>query len=197
MKPLGPISVLTIVTIVTMALSGCTLHLAQVRENNVIDLARYETIELGRDQRRDVMAALGPPDRVAYGRSILVFDYLWTRHRSTDVRLFIPSEVVPGFDPLFILSMPRLFFDLSDAPVEFEQSHVERLAEGMTNLVTSAIPFADGQDLLIARGHQVRHDRVRVVFDRTTLIVEAKSIRFSSGEYRGESLANRILLRAD
>ena len=180
-----------------MVLSGCTLHLAQVRENNVIDSALYEAIELGRDQRRDVMAALGPPDRVSYGRSILVFDYLWARHRSTDARLFIPSEFIAGFDPLFILSIPRLFFDMSDAPEEFERSRVERLAEGIANLATSAIPFAGGQDLLIARGHQLRHDRVRIVFDRTTLIVEAKSMRFASGEYRGESLPNRILLRAD
>lgn len=194
MTHFGHISTLLIAT---MVLSGCTLHLAQVRENNVIDFARYEAIELGRDQRRNVMASLGPPDRVFYGRSILVFDYLWTRHRSTDARLFIPSELIPGFDPLFILSIPRLFFDLSDAPVEFERSHVERLAEGMTSLATSAIPFANGQDLLIARGNQLRHDRVRIVFDRTTLIVEAKSMRFASGEYRGESLANRILLQAD
>jgi hypothetical protein len=178
-------------------LVGCRLHLAQVRENNVIDSARYAAIEIGRDRRTDVMTSLGPPDRVAYDRSVLVFDYLWMRHRSTDTRLFVPSQVIPGFDPLFLLSIPRFFFDPSEDPEEFRLSRVERLAEGLARLGTSFVPFANGQDLLIARGHQLRSDRVRIVFDRKSLVVLGKSLRFASGEYHDESLTNRILLRAD
>jgi hypothetical protein len=184
--------------IVAMAiLGGCRLHLAQVRENNVIDSAQYAAIELGRDRRRDVMASLGPPDRVVYGRSVLVFDYLWMRHRSTDTRLFVPSEIVPGLDPLFLLSIPRFFFDPSEHPEAFRPNHMERLGEGLARLATSVVPFANGQDLLIASGHQLRHDRVRIVFDRKSLVVRGKSLRFASGEYRSESLTDRVLLRAD
>ncbi len=189
-------------SIVAMAMSismlgACRLQLAQVRENNVIDLVHYEAIELGRDHRRDVMASLGPPDRVVYGRSELIFDYLWMRHRGTDTRLFIPSEIIPGFDPLFFLSIPRYFFDLSEGPEEFCFTFVERLAEGLAQLSTSVIPFVNGQDLLIVSGHQLRSDRLRVVFDRESLLVQGKSIRSASGEYRGESLADRSLLQTD
>jgi hypothetical protein len=178
-------------------LGGCTLHLAQVRENNVIDTARYAAIELGQDRRSDVMASLGPPDRIVYARSVLIFDYLWMRHRGTDTRLFVPSEVLPGFDPLFLLSIPRFFFDPSENPEEFEKSYVERIAEGLARITASIIPFASGQDLLIAKGHQLRNDRVRVVFDLESLVVLGKSLRFASGEYNEESLVDRILLRAD
>jgi hypothetical protein len=182
---------------VAMALSGCTLHLVQVRENSVIDVDRYAAIELGHDRRRDVMSALGPPDRVVYGRSVLVFDYLWKRHRGTDARIFLPSEIVPGFDPFFLLGIPRLFFDPSRVPDEFKGTHVERMAAGISRLATSVVPFSSGQDLLIARGHQLRHERLRIVFDRESLVAQAKSLRSASGVYRDESLTNRVLLRAD
>lgn len=178
-------------------LGACRLHLAQVRENNVIDPVDYEAIELGRDHRRDVMASLGPPDRAVYGRSELIFDYLWMRHRGTDTRLFIPSEIIPGFDPLFFLAIPRHFFDPSEEPEEFRPTFVERLAEGLARLSTTVVPFANGQDLLIVSGHQLRSSRVRIVFDRESLVVQGKSMRSASGEYRGESLRDRILLQAD
>ncbi len=178
-------------------LGACRLHLAQVRENNLVDPLHYEAIELGRDHRRDVMALLGPPDRAIYRETELVFDYLWMRHRGTDTRLFIPSEVFPGLDPLFFLSLPRYFFDPSEEPEEFRPTIAERLAEGMAQLGTFAIPLANGQDLLIVRGHQLRSDRVRIVFDRDSLVVQGKSMRSASGEYRDESLTDRLLLRAD
>ena len=180
-----------------MALGGCTLRLVQVRENNVIDVDRYAAIELGQDQRHDVMAALGPPDRVVYGHSVFVFDYLWARHRGTDTRLFLPSEVVPGFDPFFLLAGPRLFFDPSEVPEEFVGNRIERMAQSLAHFATSLVPFSNGQDLLIASGHQLRHDRLRVVFDRESLVVQAKSMRSASGAYRDESLTDRVLLRAD
>jgi hypothetical protein len=46
-------------------------------------------------------------------------------------------------------------------------------------------------------GFQLRSDRLRVVFDRETLLVEEKSIRSASGEYRSESLVDRMSLQAD
>ena len=195
-SPRTALSIIAISISISM-LGACRLHLAQVRENNVIDPIQYEAIEIGRDHRRDVMASLGPPDRVVYARSELIFDYLWMRHRGTDTRLFIPSEIVPGFDPLFFLSIPRFFFDPSEEPEEFRLTFVERLAEGLAQLATSVVPFANGQDLLIASGHQLRSDRLRIVFDRESGVAQGKSMRSASGEYLDESLTDRILLRTD
>lgn len=188
---------LVLMTILVSMLGGCRLHLSQVREDNVIEPDRYHAIELGRDRRDDVMASLGPPNRVVYGPTELVFDYLWKRHRGTDTRLFVPSEIFPGVDPLFFLSLPRFFFDPSEEPDEFRPNLVERLAEGMARLATFVVPFANGQDLLIVSGHQLRSDRLRIVFDRESLIAQAKSLRYASGEYTDESLTDRVLLRAD
>ena len=187
----------TICVALLTTLCGCRLHLAQIRENNVVDMDRYHAIELGRDRRSDVMARLGPPDHVVYAASDLIFDYLWKRHRGTDTRLFIPTEVIPGLDPLFVLSVPRFFFDPSEEPDEFRPNLVERFAEGMATLATFLVPFANGQELLIASGHQLRNDRVRIVFDRDSLVVQGKSLRFASGAYTEESLVDRVLLRAD
>jgi hypothetical protein len=178
-------------------LGGCRLHLSQVRENNIVGNNRYQAIELGQDRRGDVMTSLGPPDRVFYAPSALIFDYLWKRHRGTDTRLFIPSEIIPGVDPLFFLSVPRFFFDPSEEPDEFRPNLVERFAEGLTRLATFMVPFANGQDLLILSGHQLRSDRLRIVFDRESLVVQGKSLRYASGEYTDESLRDRLLLRAD
>ena len=55
----------------------------------------------------------------------------------------------------------------------------------------------NGQDPLIVSGHQLRSDRLRIVFDRESLIADGKSLRFASGEYTDESLRDRVLLRAD
>ena len=178
-------------------LGGCRLHLSQVRENNIIEPMRYQEIELGQDRRGDIMTSLGPPDRIIYAPSALIFDYLWKRHRGTDTRLFVPSEVLPGVDPLFLLSVPRYLFDPSEEPDEFRPNLVERLAEGLTRLATFMVPFANGQDLLILSGYQLRSDRLRVVFDRESLVVQGKSLRYASGEYTDETLRDRVLLRAD
>jgi len=178
-------------------LGGCRLHLSQVRENNVIDPAQYQAIGLGQDHRGDILRSLGPPDRVVYGRTELIFDYLWKRHRGTDTRLFVPSEILPGVDPLFPLSVLRYLFDPSEEPNEFRPNLVERLAEGLARLATFIVPFANGQDLLILSGYQLRSDRLRIVFDRESLVVQGKSLRYSSGEYTDETLRDRLLLRAD
>lgn len=178
-------------------LGGCRLHLSQVRESTIIQPVQYEAIAIGQHRRSDVMAALGPPDQIVYAPTELIFDYLWKRHRGTETRLFIPSEIIPGVDPLFLLSVPRLLFDPSEEPDEFRPSFVERIAEGLARLATFAVPFANGTDLMIASGHQLRSDRLRVVFDRENLLVLGKSLRFATGEYRGESMTDRVLLRAE
>ena len=85
-----------------LLVSGCRLHLAQVTHNRPVRPASYDQIDLGAQSRNDVLAALGPPDEIAYTTSELVFDYTSAFHRGTDTRVFLPSDVLPGFNPLFI-----------------------------------------------------------------------------------------------
>lgn len=171
--------------------------MVQVRENNVISPDRFDAIALGSDRRTDILNQLGPPDEAFFGPSILVFDYRWQRHRGTATRFFLPSEVIPGLDPLFILGVMRYFFDPSEEPEVFRPTLAERVGQSLTRLITIFIPFSDGQDLVTLSGRQLRHDRLRVVFDRQNLVVQGKSLRYASGEYRDESLASRMILRAD
>jgi len=194
MRRSAPVALLLLIVSIS---AGCRLHIQQVRENNVIDPSYYDAIELGDDRRGDVMSSLGPPDRVVYGDSELIFDYFWMRHRGTDTRLFLPTQILPFFDPLFFISIPRYFFDERETPDEFRLTLAERLAQGLARLATFFIPFTRGQDLFIAAGHQLRNDRLRVVFDRESLVVQGKSLRYASGEYRDEALRDRVLLRAD
>jgi hypothetical protein len=56
------------------------------------------------------------------------------------------------------------------------------------------VPFTSGEELLIVKGHKLRGDRLRVVFDRETLNVVGKSLRLATGEYAEESLSDRVLL---
>jgi hypothetical protein len=177
--------------------SGCRLHMAQVVQNRPVAYTHYAAVELGAQSRRDVLAALGPPDDVQYTATELVFDYTSAFHRGTDLRLFLPSDVLPGFNPLFLFSLPRIFFDQSEEPDAFEPTFLERGARGVLSLVYSLVPFTSGEDLLILRGHQLREDRLRVVFDRQALVARRKSLRLATGEYAEESLPDRVFLRAD
>jgi hypothetical protein len=180
-----------------LLVSGCRLHLAQVTQNRPVRPASYDQIDLGAQSRNDVLAALGPPDEIAYTTTELVFDYTSAFHRGTDTRVFLPSDVLPGFNPLFILSLPRILFDASEEPEAFEPTPMEQGARGALALMFSLVPFTSGEDLLILRGHQLREDRLRVVFDRDALIARRKSLRLATGEYVEESLPDRVLLQAD
>jgi hypothetical protein len=177
-----------------VGLAGCRLHVSRLDLNREITGESFEWVELGAHHRRDVLARLGAPDRAFYTRSELVFDYLAARHRGTDLRFFVPSDVMPGpIDPAAVLAVPRFFFDLFVEPEEFEPTTMERLARVGADAAVSAAPFVSGQDVVILRGRQIRVDQLRVVFDRSTLTATGKALRLASGEYQQQSLADQIL----
>ena len=176
---------------------GCRLHLSQVTSNRPVSSELYHAIELGSDGRREVLARLGPPDTVVYTPKELVFDYASVRHRGTEARLFLPTDILPGFNPLFLISVLRFFFDDSGEPDELQPTAVERTARIGASAAASLVPFASGEDILILRGYQLRGDQLRVVFDRETLTTRRKSLRLATGEYAEESFTNRVLLQTD
>ena len=178
------------------ALAGCRLHVSRLDFERPLSDQSYQWLELGQHQRRDVLARLGPPDRAFYTPSELVFDYLAAHHRGTDLRFFVPSDVMPGpIDPAAVLAVPRFFFDLFVEPEEFQPTTLERVARVGADAAVSAAPFVSGQDVVILRGRQLRVDQLRVVFDRATLAATGKALRLASGEYQQQSLADQLLLR--
>ena len=103
--------------------------------------------------------------------------------------------MIPGFNPLFVLSIPRLFFDQSETPEDFHETFAERVGRGGVSAVTRLIPFTSGEEMLIVKGHEVRGDRMRLVLDRETGRVVGKSLRVATQDYDEESLAERVLLQ--
>jgi hypothetical protein len=167
--------------------AGCRFHISTVLDNRTLPLGRYPEILLG-DGRRAVLERLGPPDRAEYLRDALVFVYESAYHRGNE------TDVIPGFDPLFILAIPRLFFDQSEEPDAFRPTLAERVGRRGVSAVLRLVPFTSGEELLIVKGHKLRGDRLVVVFDRETLNVVGKSLRLATGEYAEESLSERVLL---
>lgn len=188
------LTLLALLLLTSLFSSGCRLHFASVADNRTLPLGRYSEIRLG-DARSSVLARLGPPDRLDYLRTFFVFDYESSYHRSTKTEIFLPSDVIPGFDPLFILSIPRRLFYQSETPDPFTPTLAERVGRVGISAVLRLVPFTSGEELLIVQGYELRGDRLRVVFDTTTQNVVGKSLRLASGEYAEESLTDRFLLQ--
>jgi hypothetical protein len=181
--------------VLAVGLAGCRLHVSRLDLNREITGESFEWLVLGQHHRRDVLARLGPPDRALYTPTELVFDYLAARHRGSDLRFFVPSDVMPGpIDPAAVLAVPRFFFDLFVEPPEFQPTTMERVARAGADAAVSAAPFVSGQDVVILRGRKLRVDHLRVVFDRATLAATSKALRLASGDYQQQSLADQILL---
>jgi hypothetical protein len=159
--------------------------------------ASYRAIALGEDGRREVLALLGPPDQLFYTRNEVVFDYRAASHRSTNLELFLPTDVVPGPWPLGLLNAPRILFDPFEEPEAFAEPPLERNARRTAQGASRLLPFSGGIDVLILRNRQARGDRLRVVMDRDSLRTTQKELRLATGEYESETLAERILLRTD
>jgi hypothetical protein len=181
-----------------LASSACTLHIGRVDLNRPLNSSGYEAIALGSDTRREVLSRLGPPDALLYTPTELVFDYLASRHRATDLELFVPSDIVPGaLNPASLLSVPRYFFDPFAEPEETDETFLEATGRRGVQLAVGFIPFASGEELLVVNGRQIRVDRLRVVFDRESLVATRKALRLASGEFSQDALGERVLLQAD
>ncbi len=189
-------AVLALVVCAALPLAGCRYHISRLDLNRAVTRAHFEAILLGEHDRRDVLAYLGPPDRVLYTPSELIFDYEAARHRGNDFSFFLPTYFV-GSGPFFLLRIPRLFFSGFEEPDEFDETTGERASRRATQFGLGLIPFTRGEDLLIVRGRQVRRDRLRVVMDRETLATRAKALRLASGEYEQHTITDRMLLQTD
>ena len=177
--------------------SGCRLHLDYVLRNRSPALQSYGDIRLEEHARTEVLARLGPPDTVRYQLDTFVFDYESAQHRASRLQFFVPSEVIPGVDPLAILNVPAFFFDLAEPPESLRPATFDRVGRAAVATALNFVPFVSGQELVSLEGYQVRSDRLRIVFDRETQRVTAKSLRLATGQYREESTSDRVLLRSD
>lgn len=176
---------------------GCRFHMVGVTENRPLGADGYEAIALGEHQRRDVLAQLGPPDHVFYTSVEEVFDYRAAAHRATDLRFFIPTDTFGGVNPTLPLNALRFFFDPFEEPEELRDAPVIRASRASIRGATGFIPFADGTDILVLHGRQLRRDRLRIVFDSGTHIATQKALRLATGEYRHQHLPERAILQAD
>lgn len=189
---------LALLVLASLALGGCSLHVGRVDLNRPLSPDGYRAITLGTDTRRDVLARLGPPDELLYTPKELVFDYRASRHRMTDLEIFVPSDVVPGaLNPASLLSVPRYFFNDFVEPAETRNTFLEDAGRRGAEFVVGFIPFASGEEVLVMNGRQIRFDRLRIVFDRESLVAIRKAFRLASGEYSEDSLGERIFLQAD
>ena len=173
--------------------TGCRYFMTTVVDNRTVRLDLYPDILLG-DGRREVLLRLGPPDQVEYLRELCVFDCVSSFHRGNELEIFVPTDIIPGFNPLFFLSIPRFFFDESEIPDAFAPTLAERAGRGGVSAALRLVPFTSGEEILIVKGHKLRGDRLRIVFDRETRSVVGKSLRLATGEYAEESLTDRVLL---
>ncbi len=172
---------------------GCRLHMAQVEVRRPFSRADFEAIDVGRDDRAQLLERLGPPDHLSYSPRDEVHEYAAGRHRATDLRFFVPGELarLPGLGA--VLGILSFFFEPFEEPEEFRSSFEVRASRGALGLV----PFGGGQDVLTLRGRQLRTDRIRVVVDRDTLRVEEKALLRATEDLEGQSIFDRATLRTD
>jgi len=181
-----------------LAAGGCAVHVGRVDLNRALSARVYRAIALGSDTRRDVLARLGPPDALFYTPRELVFDYRAARHRLTDFELFVPTNFLPlPVSPAPVFSALRFFLNPFEEPKATQGTILERASEGSVRLAVGFIPFTSGEDLLVLNGRQIRVDRLRVVFDRQSLVATQKALRLQSRAYTSESLPERVLLETE
>lgn len=168
----------------------------RIDESRPLSSDLYHSIALGSD-RSALLDRLGPPDQLFYTPTEVVYDYVSASHRATDLRLFLPTDVLPGLNPSLLLTLSRSLFGPFREPEEFREPTTVRLSRAALVATTGFVPFARGGDLLILRGRQLRRDRLRVVLDRASATVRRKALRLATGEYARESLPERVLLQSD
>jgi hypothetical protein len=186
-----------LLVLASLVLGGCGLTLGRVDRNAHVTPGLYDRIAPGEDGRSEVLAKLGPPDRILYTRSEEVFEYESEHHRATDFRIILPLFLVPGPGPGLLLGGLRALLDPFEEPEEFEEELPVRITKLAVNGLVGMAPSTDTEDLLTLRGRQLRSDVIRVMLDRESHRVEEKSLRLSSGEYAKESILERSLLQTD
>jgi len=180
-----------------LLLAGCGLHVGRIDDNAHVTPDLYRRIALRDDGRSEVLAKLGPPDRIRFTPEDEVFEYESEHHRSTDFRILLPTFLVPGPGPGFLLGPLRFFFDPFEEPEEFREELPVRFIRVVIESLVNMAPSSGTEDLLTLRGRQLRSDLIRVVVDRESRRVTEKSLRLATGEYREDTIFDRALLQTD
>jgi hypothetical protein len=180
-----------------LLLAGCGLHIGRIDDNANVTPDLYHQLVLGDDGRSQVLAKLGPPDRILITPTDEVFEYESEHHRSTDFRIILPTFLIPGPGPGLILGPLHFFFDPFDEPEEFEEELPVRFIRVVLNSLIGMAPASGTEDLLTLRGRQLRSDVIRVVMDRKSRRVTEKSLRLATGEYQKDSILDRAFLQTE
>lgn len=179
-----------------VVMSGCRLHLEYVEVGRHWEPAAFDQLEIGRSDRGDVLALLGPPDGVSYTLEHEILDYRVGGHRSTDLQFVLPTSAIPGF--AFVANYRDLidfFFPPVDSDGTFGQrSAGERGASILLGFAQSFIPFSSTEDSLSLYGRRVRYDTLRVVLDRDRLTLLQKELWLGIEVGRTESLFGSAFL---
>jgi len=180
-----------------LVLAGCGLRIGRVDDNRNVTPDLYQQVLLREDGRSEVLAKLGPPDRILFTPGDEVFEYESEHHRSTDFRIILPTFLLPGPGPGLILGPLHFFFDPFEEPEEFEEELPVRFIRVVLNSLVGMAPSAGTEDLVILRGRQLRSDVIRVVLDRESRRVAQKSLQLATGEYQEDSILDRAFLQTD
>jgi hypothetical protein len=180
-----------------LVLAGCGLRIGRVDDNRNVTPDLYHRVLLLEDGRSEVLAKLGPPDRILFTPVDEVFEYESEHHRSSDFRIILPTFLLPGPGPGLVLGPLRFFFDPFEEPEEFEEELPVRFIRVVLNSLVGMAPSAGAEDLLTLRGRQLRSDVIRVVVDRESRRVAQKSLQLATGEYEEDSILDRAFLQTD
>jgi hypothetical protein len=180
-----------------LLLAGCGLHIGRVDDNSNVTPDLYRRVVVRDDGRSEVLAKLGPPDRILFTPADEVFEYESEHHRSTDFRIILPTFLIPGPGPGLVLGPLHFFFDPFDEPEVFEEELPVRFIRIVINSLIGMAPSSGTEDLLTLRGRQLRSDVIRVVIDRKSRRVAEKSLRLATGAYLEDSILDRAFLRTD
>ncbi|UCE84807.1 MAG: hypothetical protein JSU66_10640 [Deltaproteobacteria bacterium] len=180
-----------------LLLAGCGFHMAQVEVRRPFPVADFDAIEVGANGRADVLARLGPPDRLSYTLADEVLEYDTGRHRATDLRFFVPSDALrlPGLGTA--MGILGFFFEPFEESEAFRQPRELRASTAVLGAVGGLVPFTGGSDVLTLRGRQLRTDRIRVIVDRETLRVKQKALLLATDDLERQSIVDRATLRTD
>ncbi|MCI0650671.1 MAG: hypothetical protein L0Z55_02175 [Planctomycetes bacterium] len=177
--------------------NGCTYQLVRIEVGTPIERAGYEAVIVGESGRKEVLAALGPPDGIRYTAEEEILEYRSARHIGTDLSFVLPAAMLqPGAWVAAIQGLFQYFLPLHE-PEEFvSRVWVLSFASFFFGQLVSLSPVETGSDdLLVLLGRDLRFDRVRIILDRDGKTVRAKAFEPAGGDLSIGELWNRTLLQ--
>ena len=161
--------------------SGCRWHVSDVAYGGTWAPGDAAPLTVEASSRADVLAALGPPDVVAYTLGDEVLVYRRAAHRGSDLRFLVPDPGLnfgrPGLEEL----APEL-----DRPEDFSsEAPTIAVMRGILEFAFGFVNPAGADEAVSVHSRRLRWDVVRVVLDRETRVV--RSIEVYRGIPGGEA----------